>query len=301
MILKKKYIILLSLLTIILLSGGYVYYKIKVRRKEIFGFLQSRTLKETSGIAASGIFDDIYYIHNDSGDTSRFFAVTPKGNLVSTFYFPMDKNIRPADLDCEDISVGKGPKPNKSYVYLGDIGDNYNGRPYVTIYRFEEKLSWMKGTEHHIVPAQLHLHYPDGSKDSEAMMVDPIQNLLYIVNKRTDTVRVYTTPLNFKDKEDRILTLRSKVLIPGFKPFKYITAGDISRDGTKILLKSYGKVYYWLRREKEPVWETMQRKPVELPYEIQRQGEAIGFARDGESYYTTTEGAFAAIYYYRMP
>jgi len=300
MIQKKKYI-LLTFLVILMLLAGYGFYKIKSRRNEISGFMQNRELKETSGIAASGIFDDIYYIHNDSGDTSRFFAITPKGKLVSTFYFKADKNLPSMQLDCEDISVGKGPKPGKSYVYLGDIGDNYNGRPYVTVYRFEEKLSWTSDSINHVIPAQLHLRYPDGSKDAEALLIDPIENLLYIVNKRTDTIRVYTTPLNFKNNEDRVLTLRTKVYFSGFKPFKYITAGDISKDGTKILIKSYGKVYYWQRREKEHVWETLQRKPAELPYDMQRQGEAIGFTPDGEGYYTTSESAFAAIYYYDLP
>jgi len=272
-----------------------------MRSKEISGFLQSPETKETSGIASSGIFSDIYYIHNDSGDTSRFFAITPKGNLVSTFYFQKDKDLLSWQLDCEDVAVGKGPKTGKSYVYLGDIGDNFYVRNYITIYRFEEQPSWMSNKVNHVVPAQLHLSYPDSPQDAETMMIDPQQNLLYIVNKRTDTIRVYTTPLSFRNNEKRVLRLRSKIHFPGYKPFKYITAGDISKDGTKILLKSYGKVYFWLRKEKEPVWETMKRKPEELPYDIQRQGEAIGFTPDAEGYYTTSEGSFAAIYYYHLP
>lgn len=301
MILKKKYIILLVFVILSLFAGGYVYYRIIKRSKEVSGFLQSRELKETSGIAASGILEDIYYVHNDSGDTSRFFAITPKGKLVSTFYFQRDKNIPSRELDCEDIAVSKGPGAGKSYVYLGDIGDNFNVRHYITVYRFQERSSWLENPLNNVVSAQLHLSYPDGPKDAEALMVDPIQNLIYIVNKRTDTIRVYTTPLNFKNNEARVMTLRSKIYFSGFKPFKYITAGDISKDGTKILLKSYGKVYYWQRRGKEPVWETMQRKPEELPYDMQRQGEAIGFTPNGEGYYTTSEGLFEAIYYYHLP
>lgn len=301
MVLKKKSKLFLLLTILILIAGGFVYHKIKLRNSEITGFMQNKQLKETSGIAASGIFEDIYYIHNDSGDTSRFFAITPKGKLVSTFYYEDDKSPKYPVLDCEDIAVGKGPEKGKSYVYLGDIGDNFNWRPYVTIYRFEEQLSWMKDSVNHVVPAQLHLSYPDWSKDAETMMVDPIDDLLYIINKRTDTVKIYSTPLKFKDKESRELTLRGRILIPGFKPFKYVTAGDISRDGTKILLKTYGNVYYWERKEGEHVWQTMQRKPATLPYELQRQGEAIGFTPNGEGYYTTSEAVFAAIYYYNVP
>jgi hypothetical protein len=301
MIFKKKYLLLSAFVVVSLFTAGFAYYKLKVRSSEISGFFQNPELKEISGIAASQIFEDTYYVHNDSGDTSRFFAVDPQGKLISTFYFPEDQQKQHTLLDCEDISVGKGPEAGKSFVYLADIGDNANVRPYVTIYRFEEKPSWLQDSVHHVIPAQLHLTYPDGPKDAEAMMVDPIQHLMYIVNKRTDTIRVYTTPLNFKNNEDRVLTLRSKIHIKGFKPFKYITAGDISKDGSKILLKSYGKVYYWQRQQDEPVWETMQRKPTELPYDLQRQGEAIGFTANGEGYYTTSESSFAAIYYYTLP
>lgn len=297
---KKKWNLITFLIVMILIGGGYAYYKVK-RNKEISGFLQSAETKETSGISSSGIFSDIYYIHNDSGDTSRFFAITPKGNLVSTFYFQKDQLLPQWNPDCEDIAVGKGPRSGKSYVYLGDIGDNFYEREYITIYRFEERSSWISSPVNHLVPVQLHLTYPDSPQDAETLMIDPIQNLLYVVNKRTDPIRIYSTPLNFKNNEKRVLTLRGHIHFPGYKPFKYITAGDISKDGTKILLKSYGKVYYWKRGENEAVWQAMQRKPEELPYDIQRQGEAIGFTADGEGYYTTSEGSFAAIYYYRLP
>lgn len=301
MILKKKYLLVSAFFILSLFTGAFAYYKLKVRANEISGFFQSPVLKEISGIAASHFFEDTYYVHNDSGDTSRFFAVDPQGKLLTTFYFPEDQRKDHPLLDCEDISIGKGPRAGKSFVYLADIGDNANMRPYVTIYRFEEKPSWLKDSVNHVIPAQLHLTYPDGPKDAEAMMIDPIQNLIYIVNKRTDSIRIYTTPLIFKNNEDRMLTLRSKIYIKGIKPFKYITAGDISKDGSKILLKSYGKVYYWQRNGTEPVWETMQRKPTELRYDMQLQGEAIGFTADEEGYYTTSEGSFAAIYYYALP
>ena len=45
----------------------------------------------------------------------------------------------------------------------------------------------------------------------------------------------------------------------------------------------------------------MQRKPIELFYKPEKQGEAIGFTLDGKGYYTTSEGVFAPIYYYPLP
>ena len=90
-----------------------------------------------------------------------------------------------------------------------------------------------------------------------------------------------------------MLTRKCKLYFEGFRPFKWITAGDISRDGQQVLLKSYEKVYYWKRDNNEPIWQTMMKKPKELPYKFEKQGEAIGFTLDGKGYYTTSEGFFS--------
>ena len=105
----------------------------------------------------------------------------------------------------------------------------------------------------------------------------------------------------FRSKDTLTMTKRASLFFPGFKPFKWITAGDISKDGQQVLLKSYEKVFYWRREPHEHIWDTMVRKPEELPYKTEKQGEAIGFTPDGKGYYTTSEGVFAPIYYYNSP
>jgi len=133
-------------------------------------------------------------------------------------------------------------------------------------------------------------------------MIDPIEKLIYIVSKRRDSVGIYTTPLIYKPNDTVILSLHGKLSFKGIKPFKWITAGDISKDGTQILLKSYDKVHYWQRPLNEPVWKAMlTQKPQELPYTMEKQGEAIGFTPDGKGYYTTSEGVYSPIYYYKIP
>ncbi|MEO8948495.1 MAG: hypothetical protein ABI308_08805, partial [Mucilaginibacter sp.] len=256
----------------------------------ITGRLQDRALDETSGIAASGLFKDMYYVHNDSGDTSRFFMITPDGKLHHTIYYA---GVNMGQLDCEDIAVGPGPEKQKSYVYLGDIGDNGREKRTVTIYRFQEQPSWQKDSVINARTAKLFLKYPDGPRDAETLMIDPIEKLLCIVSKRGDTVNLYTTPLIYKDNDTAILTPRCKLYFEGTKPFKWITAGDISRDGRHILLKNYEKVYYWKRHTDEHIWQTMQKTPEILPYQVEKQGEAIGFTTDGKGYLTTSEGVFA--------
>jgi hypothetical protein len=298
---SKKIKIILPVI-IVLFFAAYAEHKYFQKKEDITGRLQNKEMDEISGIAASGIHDGIYYVHNDSGDTSRFFAITPGGKIKSVIYYKGDSKIRLGVNDCEDIAVGIGPSKGKSYVYLGDIGDNDAIYPYITVYRLEEQKSWAgKDSILTAGAVPIHFKYPDGPRDAETLMIDPIEKLIYIVSKRTDSVNVYTSPLNFKPNDTVVLTRRCKLYFGGFRPFKWITAGDISRDGQQILLKSYDKVYYWKRTNNEPIWKTMQKKPGELYYKPEKQGEAIGFTPDGKGYYTTSEGVFAPIYYYNIP
>jgi hypothetical protein len=271
------------------------------RESHVVGQLQLKSMDEISGIAASGINRNLYYIHNDSGDTSRFFSIYPSGEVRSTIYFKGDPKERLGVHDCEDIAVGPGPDTGKSYVYMGDIGDNYSIRKYLTVYRMEEQASWASDSTSHTTAVPIHLKYPDGPKDAETLMIDPIEKLIYIVSKRQDSVTVYTTPLLFKPNDTVMLTKRCKLFFKGYKVFKWITAGDISKDGQQVLLKSYVKVYYWRRKNNEPIWQTMQRQPELLPYKQERQGEGIGFTPDGRGYYTCSEGVYTPIYYYKVP
>jgi len=297
---SKKIKILLPII-IILFFASYAEHRYANKQLDTTGRFRNKELNEISGIAASALRNNIYYVHNDSGDTSRLFAITPDGTCKNVIYFKGDPKEKRGVCDCEDIAVSTGPVKGKSYIYLGDIGDNGNERKYITVYRIEEKTQWAKDSIVNAAAVSVNLKYPDGPRDAETLMVDPVEKLIYIVSKRADTIGVYTAPLAFKPNDTLTLTRQCKLHFDGFRPFKWITAGDISRDGQQILLKSYEKVYYWKRSNNEPAWKTMMKKPQELPYKAEKQGEAIGFTLDGKGYYTTSEGVFAPIYYYNVP
>src|ERR1700709_1740863 len=138
---KKIRIILPAI--IVLFFAAYAEHKYFQKKEDITGHLQNREMDEISGIAASTIHDGVYYVHNDSGDTSRFFAITPDGEIKSVIYYKADLKVGLGVHDCDDIAVGPGPERGKSYVYIGDIGDSDALRPYITVYRMEEKKSWI--------------------------------------------------------------------------------------------------------------------------------------------------------------
>ena len=264
--------------------------------------LEDDRLNETSGIAASVSHPGFYYVHNDSGDTSRFFIISPDGKTKGAIYYPGDKSLAALGVrDCEDIAVGTGPETGASYVYIGDIGDNNAARKYITIYRIKEPALPAAGQPANTTAEPLYLKYPDGARDAETLMTDSIDKLLYIVSKREDTVGIYTAPLAFHANDTVVLKKQASLYVEGNGEGKWITAGDISRNGRQVLLKSYTKVYYWKRSSNEPIWQTLQHSPAILPYTIEPQGEAIGFTLDGTGYYTISEGTHAQVYYYKVP
>ncbi len=268
----------------------------------VAGHLESELNDETSGIAASSVHGDVFYVHNDSGDSSRFFAITPAGKLLGVFKYTTETAGPFGVRDCEDIAVGPGPDPQKSYVYIGDIGDNGGTYPFVNIYRMAEPdIPASPSARVQLHSATLFVKYPDGPKDAETLMIDPIEKLIYIVSKRHKTVGVYTAPLAFNNKDTVTLTKRCDLHFRGLQPFKWIVSGDISKDGSQVVLKSYSRIYYWKRQGNEPIWQTLQRKPQQPSYEQERLGEAVGFAENGRSYFTVSEGTKQPIYHYAVP
>lgn len=257
-------------------------------------------LNEVSGIALSSQQKAFAYVHNDSGDESRFFAIDSNAALVTTIRFKgaeQNGKVR----DCEDITVGKSDKGDRRYIYLGDIGNNFALRPFVCVYKIAESDIKLDKPEITVNTIPVFFKYPDGSRDAETIMVDNQERLLYIVSKREDSVHVYTSKLNWTKNDTITLEKRSTIFFPGSRPQKWIVSGDISWDGSKVLLKSISKVYFWQRIEGEPVWKTLTRPPVELPYKKEPQGEAICFDEKNTGYYTVSEGNNRPVYHYTIP
>ncbi|HLZ17024.1 MAG TPA: hypothetical protein VKQ08_08285 [Cyclobacteriaceae bacterium] len=247
-------------------------------------------LEEASGLVASVGNPGMLWTLNDSGNPPEIFLIDrqAKTRLVCTL-------MRGRNRDWEDIALGAGPDPHKKYVYVADIGDNWAQYELKFIYRFAEPAL---GSQKEITITQfdtLTLKMPDGKRDAETILIDPLTNDLFLISKREDFVALYTAPFPFSGS---VITLRKVATLP----FTKIVAGSISQDGTEILLKDYEKVYYWKRTTHESLEDALAKKPVELPYERERQGEAIAWSLDAREFYTLSEGTGqpANLYVYKM-
>ncbi|MFC5282717.1 hypothetical protein [Pedobacter alpinus] len=260
-----------------------------------FAFSQNQKLKddninECSGIAVSTLSDHLMWVHNDSGDNSRIFLIDDKGNTVATYNF--NKEVK----DCEDIAISYQNGGN-SKIFVGDIGDNKAARPYISIFKLTEpdvKITSKKELKICDVE-ELKFKYPNGSRDAECLMVDKRDQKIYIISKREDSVGVYSAPLN--SKAGLIITLKkeAELFFNAPKVSKWVTAGDISRDGKVVVVKTYINIYYWDRKENETIPECIKRAYIGLPYKPEGQGEAVGLTRSGRFYYSIPEGKFAEI------
>ena len=79
--------------------------------------LANQEINESSGIAAGRTNLGVFFTHNDSGDTPRFFAFNEKGEDLGSF------NVIGAEAkDWEDMASFS--LDNKNYLLFADVGDN---------------------------------------------------------------------------------------------------------------------------------------------------------------------------------
>ena len=70
-----------------------------------------------------------------------------------------------------------------------------------------------------------------------------------------------------------------------------IVAGDISRDGTEILIKSYTHIFHFPRYENQSIAQALTNTMTMVEYMMEPQGEAVGWHPDGVGYFTISEEA----------
>jgi len=269
----KITIILLVLPSILILAQNVGY-------KDL-GKIQSDQLNEISGMVTGRINPGILWVHNDSGDKSYLYAINRQGNLLGKYLLKDAWN-----RDWEDIAAGPGPLADLNYLYLGDIGDNDAVYTVKVVYRLREPEVLLQPAliDTTITDwAPIAFTYPDGPRDAECLLVDPLTTDLYVLSKRDTRTHVYWAP--YPQPVDSVFEIQKL----GTIPVAGITAGDISPDGKYIILKNYTEVFVWQRIKNESLFKTLSRTPERLPYIPETQGESLAWDSDGKGYLTTSE------------
>jgi hypothetical protein len=259
------------------------------------GTIEPLQINATSGIAASRRNAGVLWVHNDHGPAA-LFALTTGGKLLGTYMLGGVKII-----DWEDIAIGPGPEPNVDYLYAGDIGDNRRVRKGgIIVYRVAEpkvvSLSDINQKPANVTldgVEKIELVYPDGPRDAETLMLDPLTKDLYIVTKEGKS-RVYRAAYPQSVSEKTMLEYVVSL------SWGMATAGDISVDGQMIIVRGYFGASLWVRSKDGPLWRAFEEQECSVPIIIESQGEAICFDANGTGYYTTSENRRQPIYYFEM-
>ncbi|MCB2210767.1 hypothetical protein KQI52_01495 [bacterium] len=246
----------------------------------VLGVVQDDRITEASGMIASRRNPGWLWVHNDSGDIARLYAISAYGDSLAELQLDgIDAR------DWEDIAIGPGPGGTDDYLYVGDIGDNDNAYKNVVIYRFREPEAeeFEPGIPLLIEDVErFDFMYPESPRDAETLLVDPFTSDMYIMTKRLWPVQVYrAVPIH----TDRPQILQHVADITG----PPIAAGDISRDGRHVIVKTYDAILHWYREDDMSIPDLFAQPPDTLPYVTEPQGEALAFNLSGTGYYTVSE------------
>ncbi|TCC40106.1 hypothetical protein E0H75_39250 [Kribbella capetownensis] len=180
-------------------------------------------VEESSGLAKSHNFDDIYWTINDSGDRARVFGIDLSGKVEMVLNFNAEVS------DVEAIAVDKD-----GFIYVADIGDNKADRDMVSIYTMPEPKQ--RGDVEKMTYHRYDFTYPDGAHDAETLLVEPGTNQLYIVTKATKGAAIYAAPPAPSREGTNELTKFAPA------PPGVFTDGVFLSDGQQAVLRTYTDV-----------------------------------------------------------
>ena len=214
------------------------------------------------------------YTHNDSGDRARFFALDRTCRTIGTWRL---RNT--AAVDWEDMAAGPG-----GTLWFGDIGDNRSSRDHVSLYRVDGAALPAAGRA--VASTKIDLRYDDGPHDAETLLVHPTDGRVWVVTKSLDgEAGVYAADLGAGTLH-RVAAL--DLDLGG------ATGGDISPDGSRVVIRTYLAAYEWRVAGGDVVGALTSGRSAATPLVSSEQGEGIAYV-DDDTLVTTAEGEGAAV------
>lgn len=249
-------------------------------------------LTELSGIVESRRTPGVFFTHNDSGDTARFFAVDLQGRLLAEFTLDGATAI-----DWEDVAIG--PCGAAQCLYFADVGDNAMSRSNYALYRVREPEvpaeppATVRPTA---VPwERLPLRYPDGAHNAETLLAHAATGDLYIITKvETGSSGVYRLPAAAQSTAETTLTRVATLDLPPSGAV-LVTGGSLHPCEPRLLVRTYVKLFEYALPAGRPFEEIFTVAAREMPIRAERQGEAVGWRTNGRGYVTVSEGNAQAL------
>lgn len=260
-------------------------------RPRVSAHIDAKPISELSGIVKSPRRANVFWVHNDSGDSARIFAIDAEGrNIIPTyskfsFYGEVPEDgkkqwqgfpvLDAVNVDWEDIAA------DENYLYLADMGNNGNTRRNLAIYMVSE-IDPTASTRTAVIQ-RLPVVYPDQDKfppsrrhfDSESLFT--ADGKLYVITKHRTSffenaeagAKLYRLDTSFTDK-DNVLTL-----IDSNPEITSATGADVSPDGQTLAVLSYSTLWLFARPASGDLWLSSAAEHFALDRGTVKQIEAI--------------------------
>jgi len=196
--------------------------------------LASSRITESSGIAASYTYPDIGYTLNDNSEDRQ---------TVYTFRISTGELLGRTELPYKDRgnteSIYADPKGR---VWVGDLGDNDNERTDAAIIRFTEPGPANRAPTGLV---RFPVKYSNGKPNVEAMLVNPVNDQVYLINKRESSESsLYRLPATLVAGRTNLATPTS-VSMPA-----NVSDGVISQNGRTVIVRTDDDVQFF----RTPTW-----------------------------------------------
>ncbi len=272
----------------------------------VYARVESAPIDEMSGIVKSRGHDNVYWVHNDSGDSARIFAITAEGKSVLPTYSKFTRfGDEPEDgkeqwegfevmyatnVDWEDIAI------DDNYLYLADTGNNVNDRRDLAIYAISE-IDPTASTRSAVVQ-KLPVIYPEQQEfppgnwhyDSESLFTS--DGKLYLITKHRQAggrfsfepgANLYRLDTRYTNKDNALAFVDNSPLVTT------ATGADVSPDGNTLAVISYSDLWLFDKPATGDKWLSSTYRRIPLDRSVIKQAEAIAW-QDNDTLLVTNEG-----------
>ena len=186
-------------------------------------------------------------------------------------------------------------------LLLADTGDNLFRKSHYTLYLAEEPEIGDKPPRDDLrVPLlqKVVFSYEDGSHNAEAVAFDPVEKMVIVATKETDAgcnCYAFSWPTESNSKKNRITARKIATTT-----FPLATAMDITGDGRRAVIATYGLAFEFNRATGESWSQVLSQDGRPLVTPFRRQGETICYGREGAAIYLTSEGRPTPLFEIRL-
>lgn len=237
-------------------------------------------ITESSGLAMSYRFANTLYTFNDENEAKQVKVVNSKtGSTNGSFKFSSSTFEDPEAICIE---------PTTYKLWLADIGDNNNSRTNIHLTSIDQEPG--PGNHGTITSQKYEIKYPFGPKNAETLMIHPTTLDKYIITKGNNNGLLVKFEYGTLSSEH----VNTAKLISKSMP-AMVADGTFTIDGQWLLLRCAGV-------RKTIVMKFSTRKIVGyIDGPQMKKCEGITMARDGKSFWLSSEGKYAPLYNIALP